>query len=73
MNADDAMFINKDRLPLHDIGNVSVYYLWGSAHPSAWNAALCDGSVRSISYDADLTVLQNAADRADGNTSSGEL
>jgi prepilin-type N-terminal cleavage/methylation domain-containing protein len=73
MNADDAMFINKDRLPLHDIGNIAVYYLWGGAHPSVWNSAFCDGSIHAISYDADVTVLGNLADRADGNAASLNL
>jgi prepilin-type N-terminal cleavage/methylation domain-containing protein len=72
LNADDAMFINKNYIPIQDTGNSAVYYLWGSAHPGAWNAAFCDGSVHAISYDADLTTLMNFADRADGNA-SGEL
>ncbi|MGE3244143.1 MAG: DUF1559 domain-containing protein [Pirellulales bacterium] len=66
MNADDAMFMNKDRFPLHDVGNISLYYIWGSAHPGAWNAAYCDGSVQAISYDADEEVLKAMATRAGG-------
>jgi prepilin-type processing-associated H-X9-DG protein len=71
LNADDAMFMNKDHLPFQDTGNVSVYYLWGSAHPGAWNAAFCDGSVHAISYDADQDALISMADRADGKAVSG--
>jgi prepilin-type N-terminal cleavage/methylation domain-containing protein/prepilin-type processing-associated H-X9-DG protein len=42
------------------------YDYWGSAHPGAFNAALADGSVRSISYSIPLPVLQALAGRADG-------
>jgi prepilin-type N-terminal cleavage/methylation domain-containing protein/prepilin-type processing-associated H-X9-DG protein len=42
------------------------YDYWGSAHAGAFNAALADGSVRNISYNIPLPVLQALADRADG-------
>ncbi len=67
LNADDAMFINSSRLPVQDIGNIAVYYLWGGAHPGVWNAAYCDGSVQSITYDAEEKVLRALATRAFGD------
>ncbi len=44
--------------------------IFGSAHPSAWHAAYCDGSVRSLGYDIDLQVHRNNANRSDGRVSS---
>ncbi len=52
---------------LGPVGGGGGYYdYWGSAHPSAFNAALADGSVRPIRYNIPLTVLQALSDRADG-------
>jgi prepilin-type processing-associated H-X9-DG protein len=41
-------------------------YRWGSAHSSGFNVVLCDGSVRSISYNIDLAVLSYLCARNDG-------
>jgi prepilin-type N-terminal cleavage/methylation domain-containing protein/prepilin-type processing-associated H-X9-DG protein len=41
-------------------------YRWGSAHPGAMNIALCDGSVRTMSYNIDLGVLSYLCARNDG-------
>ncbi len=40
-------------------------FRWGSAHPSTWNIAFCDGSVRGLSFDLDLTTHQRNANRMD--------
>lgn len=40
--------------------------IFGSAHPSAWHIAFCDGHVESLSYDIDIEVHRNYANRADG-------
>jgi prepilin-type N-terminal cleavage/methylation domain-containing protein len=39
--------------------------IFGSAHPGGWHAAFCDGHVESISYDIDLLVHKNNANRRD--------
>jgi prepilin-type N-terminal cleavage/methylation domain-containing protein/prepilin-type processing-associated H-X9-DG protein len=39
---------------------------FGSSHSGRFNAALCDGSVRSISYSVDATVFANLGNRNDG-------
>jgi prepilin-type N-terminal cleavage/methylation domain-containing protein len=40
---------------------------WGSAHASGFGVALCDGSVRVISFYIDMTTLANLCNRHDGN------
>jgi prepilin-type N-terminal cleavage/methylation domain-containing protein len=42
------------------------YDYWGSPHPSGFNAALADGSIRSIRYALPLATLQALSARADG-------
>lgn len=44
--------------------------IFGSAHGSAWNVAFCDGHIESISYDIDINVHRNNANRADGNVNA---
>jgi prepilin-type processing-associated H-X9-DG protein len=39
---------------------------FGSAHPSHWNVAFCDGSVRSLSFEIDLTTHIRLGYRDDG-------
>lgn len=39
---------------------------FGSAHPSGFNMAMCDGSVRSIAYNIDRQVHANLGNRHDG-------
>lgn len=59
--------------PLVDYPDVSVKDAFGSAHKGGWHAAFCDGHVESISYDIDLLVHQNNANRRDsGRTKAGE-
>lgn len=41
---------------------------FGGPHPGGFNIALCDGSVRLVSYDLELKVFQALSNRADGNT-----
>ncbi len=41
---------------------------FGSAHSSVWIAALCDGSARGISFDAEGELLRRLASRLDGES-----
>jgi prepilin-type N-terminal cleavage/methylation domain-containing protein/prepilin-type processing-associated H-X9-DG protein len=47
-------------------GGGGYYDYWGSAHAGGFNAAMADGSVRSVRYDVSLAVLRALSDRADG-------
>jgi len=51
--------------PLRD-GEAEESTRFGSAHPHTWNAAFCDGSVRSISFEINVFVHQRLGNRADG-------
>jgi prepilin-type processing-associated H-X9-DG protein len=42
-------------------------FAFGSVHPSSLNMAFCDGSVQTISYDIDMDVHRQQANRLDGN------
>lgn len=50
----------------------SEEYGFGSAHPAIICAAMGDGSTRSITRSADLTILDSMGKRADGTTYSTE-
>lgn len=56
--------------PLHDIPPGPAIERaagrWGSAHPTTWNVAFCDGSVQSMSFDIELETHRRLANRADG-------
>lgn len=41
-------------------------WIFGSPHPGGFNAAMCDGSTRPISYDVDGKALMALANRHDG-------
>jgi hypothetical protein len=43
---------------------------FGSAHPSVWNVAYCDGSVDSVGYDIDERLHFLAGSRNDGQVTS---
>jgi prepilin-type N-terminal cleavage/methylation domain-containing protein len=58
----------KEWLPLRDTPGFNYYQGFGSVHPATWHAAMCDGSVRSFSYDIDVNVHRHLANRADGQT-----
>ena len=44
---------------------------FGSVHPATFSAALCDGSVRGLSFSIDPNVFQALVDRNDGNPLAG--
>jgi prepilin-type processing-associated H-X9-DG protein len=45
--------------------------IFGSAHPTGWNVAWCDGHVAYMSYDIDPAVHRNNGNRHDGNVNPG--
>lgn len=51
--------------PLLDAAVISDCCIFGSAHPSGWNAAFCDGSVRRLKFDIDLSVHRRLGNRHD--------
>lgn len=60
-------------LPLQDNTLVRGGGYFGSAHPGGFNIAFCDGHVESVSYDVDLLVHRNNANRRDsGRTNPDE-
>lgn len=74
-DVDDANFAGEP-IPdgqAEDVANKSsIASRFGSAHPSVWHAAYCDGSVRSISYDANPVALKRLANRFDGEPLNSE-
>lgn len=53
------------RPPTSDFTALTDTCHFGAAHPSVWNAAFCDGRVRSLSFDVDPTIHRLLANRAD--------
>jgi prepilin-type N-terminal cleavage/methylation domain-containing protein len=56
--------------PLHDSARVQgevTLGRFGSAHPDAWSASYCDGSVRTMAYTIDWRVHRDLGNRGDGN------
>lgn len=58
--------------PLQDRRGYDNYAAFGSAHSGGLNMAMCDGSVRMLSYDVDATTHQYLADRMDGSVISAD-
>jgi Protein of unknown function (DUF1559) len=62
------------RTPAHDslpgAGTESCWgcHSFGSAHASTWNAVLCDGSVRSLTYTMSFSTHKALASRAAGDS-----
>jgi prepilin-type N-terminal cleavage/methylation domain-containing protein len=52
--------------PLPDTPKSVEYWRFGSAHPAGWHVALCDGSVRMMTFDIAETVHRRLANRNDG-------
>lgn len=57
--------------PYQDQSQYQNYLTFGSAHSSGFNMALCDGSVRSMSYMVDLTTHSRLGSRDDGAVIDG--
>ena len=56
----------RDHLPLQDRPGLFEWGIFGSAHSLAWHAAMCDASVRSISYEIDPETHRRLGNRMDG-------
>ena len=52
-------------IPSADRIGLDNFTSWGSAHPSSFHAAFCDGKVRDIGYETDPEVLANLCNRFD--------
>jgi len=56
--------------PMQDRAGLELYSNFGSAHTGRFQAAMCDGSVQSISYSIDPAIHGYLANREDGNAVS---
>jgi prepilin-type N-terminal cleavage/methylation domain-containing protein len=63
---DTQRFAAEQWPPLPDTPGANLYQMFGSAHPTAWHALLCDGSVKAIPYDIDIAAHKRLANRFDG-------
>jgi hypothetical protein len=57
--------------PRQDQPGFANFNIFGSAHASVFQMAMCDTSVQSISYDIDLLVHERLGNRRDGEAVSG--
>ncbi len=58
-------------VPRVDRSGTALSSIFGSAHPSGWQAVLCDGSVRSLSYSIDPAIHSRLGNRRDGEAIDG--
>ena len=63
---DNDIYRTTDAQPLRDTPGYDDYTHFGSAHYGGCHFALCDGSVRRISYGVDPTTFGNLGCRNDG-------
>lgn len=49
-------------------GNIAFIHSFGSPHPGGCNMVMCDGSVRSISYEIDRDTHRRLGNRKDGQS-----
>ncbi|MCC6492799.1 MAG: DUF1559 domain-containing protein [Pirellulales bacterium] len=62
---------NTEVAPAQDQPGIELLYSFGSAHPATWQVALCDASIRGISYDIDPDVHWRLGHRSDGDPVAG--
>jgi hypothetical protein len=65
-NADVNRTTHRLYAPLQDTPGFTRTFNFGSAHPSTFFMAMCDGSVRGVSYDIDTKAHQVFGSRSDG-------
>ncbi|MCA9103655.1 MAG: DUF1559 domain-containing protein [Planctomycetales bacterium] len=63
---DHTRWANPDYTPLQDVPGAHLPERFGSAHASGWNVAMCDGSVRMMSYSLPRVLHGRFGNRADG-------
>jgi prepilin-type N-terminal cleavage/methylation domain-containing protein/prepilin-type processing-associated H-X9-DG protein len=59
---------NTELPPAQDQDGLTILFIFGSAHPGGINMAMCDASVRNISYDIDQVTHKWVGHRSDGET-----
>jgi hypothetical protein len=65
-NNDNYRSAGQNYPPTQDRNGVALTENFGSTHQSGVYFALCDGSVRMISYTVDLIVYERLGNRKDG-------
>ena len=58
-------------VPAQDQEGVVNYFTFGSAHPSGFNMAFCDGSVHRLSFSIDPNIHACLCNRKDGRPIDG--
>ena len=59
--------------PLPDTPNVDNFQCFGSAHATTWSVVMCDGSVHPLSFDIDIRIHKQLANRLDGEPTSSSF
>jgi prepilin-type processing-associated H-X9-DG protein len=72
---DNDLFRSTNRAfgqPRSDSNNI-VQYTYGGPHPGGFNIVLCDGSVRVLQFDIDITIYELLGRRADRTPLTGRF
>jgi hypothetical protein len=62
---DNYRMASRNYMPYTDRAGVDYYAVFGSAHRTCWNAAMCDGSVHALNYTIDSLVHEYYGTRDD--------
>lgn len=68
---DSHRFTDNGALPAADRPGFNAFFSFGSAHPAGFQMAMCDHSVKTMSYDVDPVAHHRMGDRSDGETVAG--